>query len=286
MNVIKNYKLFYAFSIFVILIGLAMYAFNGLNYGIDFIGGTMLQLEVGKFVSVEQAREIMDDYDHNASIIHSGSDKSELIIRSSIDLSNKDTTEIVSRFVDAHGMDGSNFQTQKFGPFMGKEIRDRAIISVIIASGLMLAYISFRFQFKYGVAAVIALIHDVLVTLAVYSVLRLPVNSSFIAAMLTIVGYSINDTIVIFDRIREESKIYPKLSFGDIINNSIKLSMRRTLFTTTTTLLAVVTLYVVGVEDVKLLALPLVIGMVSGTYSSLFIAAPILYSLKRLKTSN
>lgn len=286
MNVIKNYKLFYAFSIFVILIGLAMYAFNGLNYGIDFTGGTMLQLEVGKFVSVEQAREIMDDYDHNASIIHSGSDKSELIIRSSIDLSNKDTTEIVSRFVDAHGMDGSNFQTQKFGPFMGKEIRDRAIISVIIASGLMLAYISFRFQFKYGVAAVIALIHDVLVTLAVYSVLRLPVNSSFIAAMLTIVGYSINDTIVIFDRIREESKIYPKLSFGDIINNSIKLSMRRTLFTTTTTLLAVVTLYVVGVEDVKLLALPLVIGMVSGTYSSLFIAAPILYSLKRLKTSN
>lgn len=286
MNVIKNYKLFYAFSIFVILIGLAMYAFNGLNYGIDFTGGTMLQLEVGKFVSVEQAREIMDDYDHNASIIHSGSDKSELIIRSSIDLSNKDTTEIVSRFVDAHGMDGSNFQTQKFGPFMGKEIRDRAIISVIIASGLMLAYISFRFQFKFGVAAVIALIHDVLVTLAVYSVLRLPVNSSFIAAMLTIVGYSINDTIVIFDRIREESKIYPKLSFGDIINNSIKLSMRRTLFTTTTTLLAVVTLYVVGVEDVKLLALPLVIGMVSGTYSSLFIAAPILYSLKRLKTSN
>lgn len=286
MNVIKNYKLFYAISLSVILAGLIMFAINGLNYGIDFTGGTMLQLDVGKFVSVEQAREIMDEYDQNASIIHSGSERSELLIRSSKDLDNKDTTDIVNSFVEAYGMDRSNFQTQKFGPFMGKEIRDRAIVSVIIASGLMLAYISFRFQFKFGVAAVIALIHDVLVTLAVYSVLRLPVNSSFIAAMLTIVGYSINDTIVIFDRIREETKIYPKLGFGEVINNSIKLSMRRTLFTTLTTLIAVITLYLVGVEDVKVLALPLIIGMVSGTYSSLFIATPILYSLKRLKTSN
>jgi preprotein translocase SecF subunit len=285
MNVIKNYKLFYAISLAVIAVGLIMFAINGLNYGIDFTGGTMLQLEVGKFVSVEQAREIISVYDENASIIHSGSEKSELIIRSSKDLSNKDTTEIVNQFVEVFGMDGSNFQTQKFGPFMGKEIRDRAIFSVIIASVLMLAYISFRFQFKFGVAAVIALVHDVLVTLAVYSVLRLPVNSSFIAAILTIVGYSINDTIVIFDRIREESKIYPKLGFGEVINNSIKLSLRRTLFTTLTTLMAVITLYIVGVEDVKVLALPLIIGMVSGTYSSLFIATPILYSLKRLKTT-
>ena len=285
MNVIKNYKLFYAISLAVIAVGLIMFAIYGLNYGIDFTGGTMLQLEGGKFVSVEQAREIISVYDENASIIHSGSEKSELIIRSSKDLSNKDTTEIVNQFVEVFGMDESNFQTQKFGPFMGKEIRDRAIFSVIIASVLMLAYISFRFQFKFGVAAVIALVHDVLVTLAVYSVLRLPVNSSFIAAILTIVGYSINDTIVIFDRIREESKIYPKLGFGEVINNSIKLSLRRTLFTTLTTLMAVITLYIVGVEDVKVLALPLIIGMVSGTYSSLFIATPILYSLKRLKTT-
>ena len=285
MNVIKNYKLFYAISLAVIAVGLIMFAVNGLNYGIDFTGGTMLQLEVGKFVSVEQAREIVSVYDENASIIHSGPEKAELIIRSSKDLSNKDTTEIVSQFVEVYGMDGSNFQTQKFGPFMGKEIRDRAIFSVIIASVLMLAYISFRFQFKFGVAAVIALVHDVLVTFAVYSVLRLPVNSSFIAAILTIVGYSINDTIVIFDRIREESKIYPKLGFGEVINNSINLSLRRTLFTTLTTLMAVTILYIVGVEDVKVLALPLFIGMVSGTYSSLFIATPILYSLKRLKTN-
>jgi len=285
MNVIKNYKLFYAISLAVIAVGLIMFAVNGLNYGIDFTGGTMLQLEVGKFVSVEQAREIVSVYDENASIIHSGPEKSELIIRSSKDLSNKDTTEIVSQFVEVYGMDGSNFQTQKFGPFMGKEIRDRAIFSVIIASVLMLAYISFRFQFKFGVAAVIALVHDVLVTFAVYSVLRLPVNSSFIAAILTIVGYSINDTIVIFDRIREESKIYPKLGFGEVINNSINLSLRRTLFTTLTTLMAVTILYIVGVEDVKVLALPLIIGMLSGTYSSLFIATPILYSLKRLKTN-
>ena len=283
MDVIKNKKIFYAISLLIIALGLVMYVINGLNYGIDFTGGTMIQLEVGKFVSVEQAREIIEPYDQNVSIVHSGADKEELIIRSSRDLSNNETSEIVQSFVKLYGMDENNFQTQKFGPFMGKEIRNRAIVSVIIASALMLAYISFRFQFKFGVAAVLALVHDVLVTLAVYSVLRLPVNSSFIAAMLTIVGYSINDTIVIFDRIREETKINPRMGLEEIINNSISLSKRRTVFTTLTTLMAVVTLYFVGVEDVKVLALPLIIGMVSGTYSSLFIATPILYSLKRLK---
>ena len=283
MDVIKNKKIFYTISLLIIALGLVMYVINGLNYGIDFTGGTMIQLEVGEFVSVDQAREIIEPYDQNVSIIHSGADKEELIIRSSRDLSNNETSEIVQSFVRLYGMDENNFQTQKFGPFMGKEIRNRAIASVIIASALMLAYISFRFQFKFGVAAVLALVHDVLVTLAVYSVLRLPVNSSFIAAMLTIVGYSINDTIVIFDRIREETKINPRMGLEEIINNSISLSKRRTVFTTLTTLIAVVTLYFVGVEDVKVLALPLIIGMVSGTYSSLFIATPILYSLKRLK---
>jgi preprotein translocase SecF subunit len=284
MNIIGKRKIYYALSMAIILLGAVMFFANGLNYGIDFTGGTMLQLDIGSFITVDEARIIVDDYDKSASIIHSGTDKDELIIRSSIDLSNQDTSEIVSRFSELYGMDKTSFQTQKFGPFMGKEIRDKAIVSVLIASVLMLAYISFRFQFKFGVAAIIALIHDVLVTLSVYSVLRLPVNSSFIAAILTIVGYSINDTIVIFDRIREETKINPKAGLEQVIGNSIRLSMRRTVFTTLTTLMAVTTLYFVGVEDVKVLALPLLIGMISGTYSSLFIATPILYSLKTEKT--
>jgi preprotein translocase SecF subunit len=284
MNIIKNRKYSYMLSLTIIIAGLIMFFINGLNYGIDFTGGTMIQLNVGSFVEVEDAREIMDTFDQNASIIHAGAGREEIIIRSSLDLGNNEITDIVDEFVGRFQMDPDNYQAQKFGAFMGKEIRDRAILSIGIAALLMLGYISFRFQFKFGVAAIVALIHDILIALSIYSLLRLPVNSSFIAAMLTIVGYSINDTIVIFDRIREELKLNQKKGLEETIEDSVKLSLRRTINTTITTVIAVGALYVLGVEDVKVLALPLLLGMISGTYSSLFIATPVWFSLKRGKT--
>lgn len=285
MKVIKNKKYTYLLSIIVIVVGLGMFFVKGLNYGIDFTGGTLIQLNIGEFVEVEEAKEFVDPFDNNASIIHAGANKEELIIKSTLDLSNNQISTIVDSFVDKYEMDDNNFQTQKFGPLMGKEIQARAILSVLIAAGLMLAYISFRFQFKFGLAAIIALVHDVLITLAIYSILRLPVNSSFIAAILTIVGYSINDTIVIFDRIREELKLNQKASLENIIDGSVALSLRRTINTTLTTVIAVSSLYFLGVEDIKVLALPLLLGMISGTYSSLFIATPVWFSLKRGKTN-
>jgi preprotein translocase subunit SecF len=285
MKVIKNKKYTYLLSIAIIVLGLVMFFVKGLNYGIDFTGGTLIQLNIGEFVEVEEAREFMDPYDSDASIIHAGADKEELIIKSTLDLSNEDISSIVDSFVAKYDMDDNNFQTQKFGPLMGKEIQGRAILSVLIAAGLMLAYISFRFQFKFGVAAIVALIHDVLVTLAIYSILRLPVTSSFIAAILTIVGYSINDTIVIFDRIREELKLNQKASLEEIVDGSISLSLRRTINTTLTTVIAVSSLYLLGVEDIKVLALPLLLGMLSGTYSSLFIATPVWFRLKKGKVN-
>lgn len=285
MKVIKNKKYTYLLSIAIIVLGLLMFFVKGLNYGIDFTGGTLIQLNIGKFVEVDEAREFIDPYDNQASIIHAGGDKHELIIKSTLDLSNEDISSIVDSFVLEYSMDENNFQTQKFGPLMGKEIQARAILSVLIAAGLMLAYISFRFQFKFGIAAIVALIHDVLITLAIYSILRLPVNSSFIAAILTIVGYSINDTIVIFDRIREELKLNQKASLENIVDGSVSLSIRRTINTTLTTVIAVSSLYLLGVEDIKVLALPLLLGMLSGTYSSLFIATPVWFSLKKGKTN-
>lgn len=284
MNIIKNRKYSYMVSLVIILAGLIMFFINGLNYGIDFTGGTMIQLNIGSFVEVDEAREIMDAFDDKASIIHAGPDREELIIRSSLDLGNSEITNIVDEFANRYQMDSENYQAQKFGAFMGKEIRDRAILSIGIAALLMLAYISFRFQFKFGLAAIVALLHDILIALSIYSLLRLPVNSSFIAAMLTIVGYSINDTIVIFDRIREELKLNQKKGLEETIEDSVKLSLRRTINTTITTVIAVGALYVLGVEDVKILALPLLLGMISGTYSSLFIATPVWFSLKRGKT--
>lgn len=285
MNVIKNRRIYMMISLAIILVGLGMFLVNGLNLGIDFTGGTMIQVNAGKFISVEEAKVILDEYDTNASIIYAGANKEEIIIRSTIDMSNQETSVIVDKFIETFELEKNNFQTQKFGPFMGKEIRDKAIQSILIATVLMLVYITIRFQFKFGVAAIVALIHDVLITIAIYIIFKLPVNSSFIAAILTIVGYSINDTIVVFDRIREELKLNPKDSLENIINNSIKLSLRRTINTTATTILAVGVLYVLGVEDVKVLALPLMLGMIAGTYSSIFIASPLYFGLNKIKTA-
>ncbi len=284
MNIIKNKKTFFIISLAIILAGVVMFFVNGLNYGIDFTGGTLIQINAGKFISVEEAREIVEEFDPNMSIIHGGVDKEELIIKSTLDLSNSDITSITDKFIEKYDIDKNSFLSEKIGPTMGKEIQNKAFLSISIATIVMLAYISFRFEFKFGLAAIIALIHDVLVTISVYAIFKLPVNSSFIAAILTIVGYSINDTIVIFDRIREEMRLNPRENFENIVNNSIRHSLRRTINTTVTTVVAVLILYILGVEDIKVLALPLLVGMLAGTYSSIFIAPNIWYDLKNHKT--
>ncbi|CAK7022535.1 protein translocase subunit SecF [Tissierella sp. P1] len=283
MNIIKNRKIFAICSIAIIIAGILMFFIKGLNYGIDFTGGTLIQINAGKFIPVDEVREITDEYDKNVSILHGGTEKDELIIKSTLDLSNDVITDIINKFIEKYDINKNNFQSEKFGPFMGAEIKNKALLSTLIATVLMLGYITWRFEFNFGVAAIVALAHDILIMLAVYSILRIPVNSSFIAAILTILGYSINDTIVIFDRIRENTKLYPRESVENIINNSIKQSLKRTIYTTLTTLMAVTVLYILGVEDVKVLTLPLIIGMIAGVYSSLFIAAPLWYELKNRK---
>lgn len=285
MDLLKRKKLFIGFSLGIIIIGLIMYLINGLNYGIDFTGGTLIQVNAGKFIEIEDIREITSKYDENMSIIHGGENQDELIIKSTEDLSNKDITAISESFKEIHGIDKKNFKSEKVGPSMGIEIRNKAILSISISTIAMLIYITIRFEFTFGLAAIIALIHDVLITISVYSILQLPVNSAFIAAILTIVGYSINDTIVIFDRIREEMKLNPRAKAEDLVNNGITNSLRRTINTTITTVVAVIVLYIVGVEDIKVLALPLLVGMLAGTYSSIFIASPLWYDFKKRKTA-
>lgn len=284
MKLIKNKNIFRIISGVIMLFGLIMFLINGFNFGIDFTGGTIIEINANKFIELEQAKLIMDEYDSDASIIHGGADKEELIIKSTLDLSNETVNAIISKFAADHAVDTNNIKSEKFGPLMGKEIRDKALLSITIATIAMLLYITFRFEFKFGLAAIIALIHDVIITIAVFAIFKLPVNSSFIAAILTIVGYSINDTIVIFDRIREELRLNPKEPLNMVVNNSIMHSLRRTILTTITTLIAVIVLYIVGVEAVKVLALPLIIGMIAGTYSSLFIAPALWFDFKNRKS--
>lgn len=280
MNIIKNRKIYYSISLGIIVLGLIMMVVNGLNYGIDFTGGTSIQIKIGQMITVDEAREIVDEYDKEASILHIGTKQDEIMIRSKMDFSNNEINEIIDKFAEKYNIKENEFQTEKFGPFMGKEIKKKALLSSLIVVVAMLIYISWRFEFNFAIAAIIALIHDVLITFSVYTIFKIPVNSAFIAAILTILGYSINDTIVIFDRIREETKLNPRTNLENIINGSIKKSLTRTINTSLTTLIAVILLYILGVEDVKVLALPLIFGVISGTYSSLFIASPLWYEMK------
>lgn len=286
MDIIKNRKIFYGISLAIIIVGLVLMAVNGLNYGIDFTGGTSIQIKIGKVLTVEEAREVMNQYDKEASIVHVGKAKDEIIIKSNKDFNNNEINEIIDKFMDKYDIKEKEFQSEKFESTMGNEIKKKALISSLLAALGMLIYITWRFELKFAIAAIIALLHDVLIMLSVYAIFRIPANSAFIAAILTILGYSINDTIVIFDRIREETRLNPRQSVEDTINHSIKKSLTRTINTSLTTLVAVVVLYIIGVEDVKVLALPLIFGIISGTYSSLFIASPIWYGLKSRENLN
>lgn len=279
MNIVKNRKKFIGLSITIMLIGFIMYVVNGFNYGIDFTGGTIIEIEAGKEIPVEKAEKIVKEYDKDISIIHAGNNKEILIIKSTLDLSNEDVMKITEGFKDKFGINEDKVFSEKIGPSMGVEIRNKALLSILVATIAMLVYITFRFEFNYGLAAITALLHDVLITISIYTIFKLPVNSSFIAAILTIVGYSINDTIVIFDRMREEKRLNRRATSEEVVNLSVKYSMRRTINTSITTIVSVLILYIVGVEDIKVLAFPLMLGMLAGTYSSIFIAPNIWYNL-------
>jgi len=285
MNIIKNRNIFIIASLVIIFIGMGTAIISGLNYGIDFTGGTLMQIDLGKTIDVNEIRQITDEFDKTASIIHSGDNKEKVIIKSTKDLDNDERLEIFTKFSEKYELNEEAFiESQKFGPAIGKEIQQKALLAVLIATIGMLIYITFRFEYKFGISAIIALIHDVLITLTVYALLKIPVNSSFVAAILAIVGYSINDTIVVFDRIRENLKVMKKDKYEDIINKSISQTMVRSINTSFTTLLAIVTLYIFGVEAIREFALPLIVGITAGTYSSIFIASPIWYLLKTKKS--
>lgn len=283
MDVIKSKKIFRIFSCLIILAGIIMFFVRGFNLGIDFVGGTIIEINTGQYIEEENVRKILDNYDKKVTILYSGKAKDHIIIKSANDISNADVTEIVDEMKANYPSDKFDYQSEKFEPLMGKEIKRKAMVSTTIAVIAMLIYITVRFKFSFGLSAIVALIHDILIMLSFYLILNIPVDGSFIAAILTILGYSINDTIVIFDRIRENQSLYPKWNKTELVNNSIKQSFRRTIYTSLTTFISVAVVYAIGVEDMKILALPLMIGIIAGTYSSLFIASPLWLELSDIE---
>lgn len=277
MKIAQNYKIWFTISLAVMILGLIMAITSGMNLGIDFTGGTVMQFNIGKEFTLEEIREITSRFDLDADILHAGKNKEEVIIKTKKSLSNQERMEIFEVFKEKYNLnkDEDFREAEQFGPTMGAEIRNKALISILLASAGMLLYISYRFQLRFGVAAIIALIHDTLIVLSIYSIFKIPVNSPFIAAVLTIVGYSINDTIVVFDRLRENLKYMKKETYFDIADKSIKQTLTRSINTSITTLLVIGALFVFGVESIKEFALPLLAGVLTGTYSSIFIASPV-----------
>lgn len=277
MNIVQKYKIWFALSLAVILIGAGIMVTKGFNLGIDFTGGTMLQMEIGKTVPVDEMKEVIKEFNIDPEILHAGENKTEVIIKTKVSLDNNKRMEIMNKVIEHYGLDPETAirGAEQFGPSIGGEIQRKAMLSILAASLCMLVYITFRFEFVYGVSSIVALVHDVLVLLAIYAIFRIPVNSSFIAAVLTIVGYSINDTIVVFDRVRENVKYAKKLDYFEIANTSLMQTISRSINTSLTTLLVIGSLYFFGVDAIKDFALPLVAGIIVGTYSSIFIASPI-----------
>ncbi len=277
MDFIGKRKIWFAISVIIIFVGIASIIFQGLNLGIDFVGGNKYMLRFEKDVNTTQIREVLNKFNLENSSIQE-SDNNTYIIRTNL-LTEEENNKLLSSFEEKLG-EMNVLSNEKVGPIIGKELRNRAFGALLVASLIMIIYITIRFEFKFAVAAIIALLHDVLITLSIFSFAQVEVNTSFVAAMLTIVGYSINDTIVVFDRIRENLSFKKKEGLAQMVNRSIKQILKRSINTSLTSVMALLALLIFGGETTRVFALAMIIGFLSGTYSSIFIASPIWYTLK------
>lgn len=279
LKIIEHVKIWIALSLAVIVIGLGFMFTRGLNFGIDFKGGTQVVFDFGKEFDKQKVDDIVKQYAPNA--VTNTVNSTEYEIKSS-DLTTEKVNEIYDVFKKDFKLGDKAIVSQnEIGASIGKELTKKAILALGVAFICMLIYIAIRFEFKFGVAALTALIHDILITLSVYAIFNVPVNSPFIAAILTIVGYSINDTIVIFDRIRENSKFMRKSSPTEIADKSLTQTMSRSINTTLTTLITIIAVNIF-VPTVREFSFPLIIGIATGAYSSIFIASPMWVLLQKV----
>ena len=287
INFIGNKKIFFIISGLIILAGLIAYIVppTGLNYDLDFQGGTALRIDIGTEFNDEDIKAIVSDVTGGMSstVQKSGDNKTEAYIRT-LEIDTEMRDKIFEAVKDKYSLEQSALlEANNVSATASTKLIGDAFKAIGWAVIFMLIYITIRFNIRSGISAVIALIHDMLIMLSIYSIFRIPVNSSFVAAVLTIVGYSINDTIVIFDRIRENAKKERRVGFSEVANKSLNQTIARTVNTSLTTLFTILTLYILGVDSIKEFALPIIIGIIVGTYSSMCIASP-LWALLREKT--
>ncbi len=281
---IKYRKVYYVVAVVIIGIGLVLGGIRGYNYGIDFTGGTMMHFDMGKQVELSQVHESLNKVDiESADLVYAGDNNSEVIIRTIKSLDNEERNTVIEQFTQDFGIkDKDILSVDQFGPAVGKELRHNAVKSVLIAALGMLIYIIIRFEWKFGLAAISGVAHDVLMVIAFYGIFHVTINSPFIAGILTVVGYSINDTIVIFDRIRENIGMMKKNKTEELIDTSINQTLSRSIMTSATTFIVMVPLFVLTSSTIREFMLPLIIGVLVGTLSSIFMCSPIYYELSQI----
>jgi len=283
LHFIKHRKVFYIISVVILVLGLAFGVVRGLNYGIDFTGGTMIQMDMGKQVKISEVEKAIKDYELKPEIIYSGENNEQIVIRTIESLDNEQRAEIIDTINAEFGTTDEDVVAQElFGPSVGKELRNNAILAIVLASICMLIYIRFRFaQWKFGAAALLGVLHDVLIVISFYAIFNITVNNPFIAGILTVVGYSINDTIVIFDRIRENIRYMKKGNTEETIDKSITQTLGRSLMTSVTTLIVMVPLLIMAGDAIREFVLPLMVGIIAGAYSSIAVCSPLYYEFSR-----
>jgi preprotein translocase subunit SecF len=288
INFVGNMKLWFAISITGIVISIASVILHGgLNLGIDFAGGTLVQVKFQQATTTEKLRGALDSIKLGGSIIQQFSDR-EVVIRtaeSSSDLKGL-STRIEEALSSAYGKGSFDVRrVEVVGPKVGKDLTQKAVLAIVFSWIGMLIYIAWRFEFRYAVGGIIALIHDVVITIGAFSLLDKEFTLTIVAALLTIIGYSINDTIVVCDRIRENLRKSSKKDFSEIINGSINETLSRTILTSVTVFIVVVILFFLGGEVIHDFAFAIMVGVFVGTYSSIFIATPIVLAWEKVSPS-
>jgi preprotein translocase subunit SecF len=281
-DIIGHRKIWYTLSLLIIIPGIVCMFIKGFNFGIDFTGGTIIDLKFSQPVEITQVREVLHAYNlgNNSTIQLSGAatdvtSSQDVMIRT-IDLEESERKAVMASLKEKLG-DYTVLREEKVGATMGSELLLNALWATLLSWVLIVLYVSYRFEFRFGVAAVLALVHDILIVLSVFSLLQKQLDSSFVAALLTIVGYSINDTIVIFDRIRENLKLHFRRGgdINELVNHSIYQTLTRSIYTVCTVLFTTFALYYFGGETTKDFSFALLVGFTCGCYSSIFIASPL-----------
>jgi len=282
MSFVALRKYAFVFSAVMIIAGMISMGLNGLNYGIDFTGGTLLHLDIRQEFTLEEARIVLAPLGLEAATLQkvgaeglAEGEKQELLIQTQ-QLTPAEQDEVFSVFQERYSLTEADLlRVENVAAVVGRDLQRQALLALLLAGLGMVAYITIRFEFRFAISAIGALLHDLLAMLAFFSIFQVEVNGPFIAAVLTVLGYSINDTIVIYDRIRENLKTSRKEQFADVVDNSIRQSLVRTINTSATTFIVIITILTLGGITLYPFMLALLVGVFFGTYSSVFIASPL-----------